>query len=81
MKFYPVLFDNLDHEDENDHYMNEQQKWLKIEEDFNLNYQFDNTLSNMEGDQEEQEFLENQTSHVSDTDLDSDDENDQVKMK
>ena len=68
------MFDILDRDDENENNLDNQQKWKKIEEEFNLNYQFDNTLQNMEEDDDEvdieQEFIENQSI----TDKDSDDE-------
>ncbi len=76
MKFYPVIFDILDHDDENENNINEKQTWNEIEEEFNLIYQFDNTLYNMEGDQEEQELIDNENIIVSDNDDDDEEEED-----
>jgi hypothetical protein len=74
MKFYPDVFDILDYQHENDNHLNEKQQRTKIEAEFNLNYQFDNTLSNIVGDEEEQEFIGNESINTSDNDDDDDDE-------
>lgn len=61
IKFYPDMFDILDHDDEFDHNMNEQQLWDRMKEEFNLNYKFDNTYDNMQEEEEEEqeESMEN----------------------
>jgi hypothetical protein len=74
MDFYPDMFDILDHGNDNDNNMTEKQKWTKIEEDFNLNYQIDNTLSNIEGDDEEQEFMDNTSVIIASNNDNKDDE-------
>jgi hypothetical protein len=74
-----VFFDILDYEHENVNnynYMTEEERWTKIKEDFNLIYQFDNTLPNIVGDGEEQEYMDKNTSIIA---SDNNDDNNEVK--
>jgi hypothetical protein len=56
--------------------MTEEERWTKIKEDFNLIYQFDNTLPNIVGDGEEQEYMDKNTSIIA---SDNNDDNNEVK--
>ena len=56
MHFYPNIFDILDHEDETENDMDQTQIYKRIKEEFNLDYQFDNTQQNIQ--REEEELLE-----------------------
>lgn len=51
------MFDILDHEDELEQDRNEKQMWEKIREEFNFNYQFDNTYDNIQ-EQDDEEFFQ-----------------------
>jgi len=71
MKFYPDIFDILDHDAENENDMDEKQKWMKLLEEFNLDYKFDNSLNNMqEVEEEEEEELDEYDSISVDDDTD-----------